>query len=178
MHVKSIRDQRPAQNSRPSDVHEDRYLERPLIPEIQSYSIRSTMKTQQHIDRNLKECFVKTHAEIGSPTQVIHEWISSMLVRPHQVKSILFPAFRDQVLRTWFTWRKDACFNIYFTNTTWKNCFENIPEFDKAMNALDFLPIVAGIGAFLMTRTRSQHWCFIGGCNRSRLLLIFKLFKQ
>ena len=93
-----------------------------------------------------------------------------MLVRPHQVKSILFQVSE--------TWRKDTCHFIEITYTTWKYSFKNIPEFDKTVNALDFLPIVAGIGAFLMTWPRSQHWCFIWCWNHTRLILIFKIINE
>ena len=52
---------------------------------------------------------------------------------------------------------------------------KNHPEFYKRVNALNFLPIVAWIGTFLMARTRFQRWSFVWSRNCARLILIFNL---
>ena len=65
------------------------------IPRIQSYSIHSMMKTRQHIGKSLENFVYRQRKNAHSPTHVIHERISSMLVKPHQDKSILFIVFTE-----------------------------------------------------------------------------------
>ena len=74
------------------------------------------------LQTNPKLNYVYMYVYVYSPTQVIHEWISSMLVKPHQFKSMLWPVSILCHMAKWFMNEPFSLVIIYQINHgLWKH---------------------------------------------------------